>query len=906
MTAVEGQERLDALPPGAALRDYTIEDVLGHGGFGIVYRARHNELGNVVAVKEYLPVELAVRDGVAVRVRGTESREAYEDGLLRFRDEARALIEFQAHPSIVSCREFFRANGTAYLVMEHEEGLPLSELLRRREASGRPFDEADLLQVMIPLLEGLARVHEAGMLHRDIKPSNILVRRSDERPVLIDFGAAKQGFAERSKSLAPHTEGYAAPEQVGAGKLGPWTDVYAAGAVMWRIAAGGNPPKVENRAFAALRGEADPMPSARELGAERFSPGVLNAIDRCLKLNEKERIRGCGELLGLLRGAGAEPAAETVGRQPVRKRREEPAATAAPQADLSKVVARITFLLLTYVSMAAAQAGRSKGLWGILAPAGVILAAGYALAVWTAERASRETEAVFTAPQNAGGSLEDAALARAEAQWEAVRDRRDAAAARAYIEEYGGIEGAGVWVSLAESLVEELDNQAKERAVSTVPQDAGGSLEDAALARAEAQWEAVRDKRDAAAARAYIKEYGGVDGAGVWVRLAESLVEELDSQAKERAAADAARRRKAEEARATWERVKGMQSESVLTAYITRWEREAEAAAFVDEARDLLDDLAKIRKAKKEMAVRAEAWEAWEKVKGTQSESVLTAYIAQWKRKAEAREFVDEARVRLDALARVRIAYEVAEELKRRGSRFLDCSECPQMVVIPAGSFLMGSPESEEGRFDNEGPQHRVTIPAPFAVGAYEVTFEEWDACVAEGGCGGYRPNDNGWGRGWRPVIHVSWNDAQAYVRWLRGKTGKEYRLLSEAEWEYAARAGTTTRYSFGDEITESDANYDVNIGKTQPVGSYRANAYGLYDMHGNVWEWGQDCWNGSYAGAPNNGEAWERGDCSFRVLRGGSWGSDSRDLRSANRGRDRTGSRGGNIGFRVARTLTP
>ena len=487
-----------------------------------------------------------------------------------------------------------------------------------------------------------------------------------------------------------------------------------------------------------------------------------------------------------------------------------------------------------------------------------------------------------------------------------MRDRRDAAAARAYIEEYGGVEGAGVWVRLAESLVEELDSQAKEQSVSTAPQDVGGSLGDAALARAETQWEAVRDRRDAAAARAYIKEYGGVEGAGVWVRLAESLVEELDNQAKERAAADAARRRKAEEARATWKRVKGMQSESVLIAYITRWEREAEAAAFVDEARDILDDLAKIRKAKKEVAVRAEAREAWEKVKGTQSESVLTAYIAQWERKAEAREFVDEARVRLDALARVRIAYEVAEELKRRGSRFLDCSECPQMVVIPAGSFLMGSPESEEGRDEDEGPQHRVTIPAPFAVGAYEVTFEEWDACVAEGGCGGYRPNDNGWGRGWRPVINVSWNDAQAYVRWLRGKTGKEYRLLSAAEWEYAARAGTTTRYSFGDEITSSDANYGKNIGKTQPVGSYRANGFGLYDVHGNVWEWVQDYWNDSYRGAPNNGEAWETGDFSWGVLRGGSWFNNSRLLRSALRNRDQTGNRDFNNGFRVARTLTP
>ena len=235
-------ERRDALPRGTALRGYTIEEVLGHGGFGIVYRARHNELGGLVAIKEYLPVESALRDGAAVHPRSAACRADYEDGLRRFLEEAKALIGFRDHPSIVSCRDFFRANGTAYLVMEHEDGLPLSVLLQRREAAGRPFAEADLLAVMVPLLEGLARVHEAGALHRDIKPANILVRRADERPVLIDFGAAKQGAAERSKSMAPYTEGYAALEQVGEGELGPWTDLYAAGAVMWRMAAGGNPP----------------------------------------------------------------------------------------------------------------------------------------------------------------------------------------------------------------------------------------------------------------------------------------------------------------------------------------------------------------------------------------------------------------------------------------------------------------------------------------------------------------------------------------------------------------------------------------------------------------------------------------------------------------------------------------
>ena len=301
-------ERRDALPPGTVVRGYTIRDVLGQGGFGIVYRARHKELGNIVAIKEYLPTALAVRDGVSVYPRNVEYRPPYEDGLRRFGEEARRLVEFQNHSNIVSCRDFFRTNGTAYLVMEYEDGLPLSELLQAREASGRPFGQADLLAVMVPLLEGLRKMHAAGVLHRDIKPSNILIRREDERPVLIDFGAAKQVVAGHSKSLAPYTEGYAALEQVGAGELGTWTDMYAVGAVMWRMAAGGNPPweppnpvKVESRASAVLRGVTDPLTQARELGAGRFSAGVLEAIDKCLELKETDRVQDSGALLSLLR-----------------------------------------------------------------------------------------------------------------------------------------------------------------------------------------------------------------------------------------------------------------------------------------------------------------------------------------------------------------------------------------------------------------------------------------------------------------------------------------------------------------------------------------------------------------------------------------------------------------------------
>jgi formylglycine-generating enzyme required for sulfatase activity len=250
------------------------------------------------------------------------------------------------------------------------------------------------------------------------------------------------------------------------------------------------------------------------------------------------------------------------------------------------------------------------------------------------------------------------------------------------------------------------------------------------------------------------------------------------------------------------------------------------------------------------------------------------------------------------------------------GQAFKDCATCPEMVVVPAGSFMMGSPPGEKVRTDDEGPQHRVTIAQPFAVGKTEVTFAEWDACVDDGGCGTYRPEDEGWGRGRQPVINVSWNDAQAYVKWLSDKTEKDYRLLTEAEWEYAARAGTTTPFYFGRTISPDQANYNgeytydggpkgVYREKTTPVGSFPANAFGLHDVHGNVLEWVEDCWHENYSGSPIDGAAWKSGgDCDRRVLRGGSWYDLPRFVRSANRLRYFPGVRDLDAGFRVARTF--
>ena len=239
------------------------------------------------------------------------------------------------------------------------------------------------------------------------------------------------------------------------------------------------------------------------------------------------------------------------------------------------------------------------------------------------------------------------------------------------------------------------------------------------------------------------------------------------------------------------------------------------------------------------------------------------------------------------------------------GTEFRDCAACPAMVTVPAGSYTMGSTSAEAGRHADER-QRRVTIAQPFAVGVYEVTFAEWDACAAAGGCR-HRPGDGGWGRGRQPVIDVSWNDAQQYVAWLSSRTGQEYRLLTEAEWEYVARAGTTTPFHTGASISTDQANYDGlrapygpgvtgrYRGRPIAAGSLSRNAFGLYDVHGNVAELVADCYDAESGSA-----------CTRRVLRGGSWGSRPELVRSAWRSWCAPTLRNLHNGFRVARTLTP
>ena len=274
--------------------------------------------------------------------------------------------------------------------------------------------------------------------------------------------------------------------------------------------------------------------------------------------------------------------------------------------------------------------------------------------------------------------------------------------------------------------------------------------------------------------------------------------------------------------------------------------------------------------------------------------------------------------------------------LDAQSAVFRDCEACPEMITVPVGTFAMGSPPHEEARDDNEGPVHGVAISRPFAVGIFEVTRKQYGSFVSatgrDTGSSCWTWEDGGWGArsglGWKnpgfrqtehdPVACVSWDDAQAYVGWLSRTTGKRYRLLSEAEWEYAARAGATGPFHFGSTISTVLANYDGNFAygdgpkgdylrRSVPVGRFPANSFGLHDVHGNVWEWVEDCWHGDYRGAPSDGAAWiTGGDCTNRVVRGGSWLNRPWNLRSSKRGGYSTKLRSHFVGFRVARALAP
>jgi len=302
-------DQLNALPKGYETHGYRIEEILGAGGFGITYKASETSIGRTVAVKEYLPSGVAVRDRHSAKVLplSSDDRPTFEWGLDRFRSEAQTLVPFR-HPNIVKVLRFFEDNGTAYMVMDYEDGESLERILNREGT----LDETRIRGFLDPLLDGLAEIHGAGFLHRDIKPDNIYLR-NDGQPVLLDFGAARQALGVKSHSLtAIVTSGYAPHEQYESdGHQGPWTDIYAMGAVVYAAMSGEVPPESTMRLSAFARGRDDPLKPVREIGAGQYSVALIDAVENALAILEHDRPQTVHEWQGWLAGEYVSVASES-------------------------------------------------------------------------------------------------------------------------------------------------------------------------------------------------------------------------------------------------------------------------------------------------------------------------------------------------------------------------------------------------------------------------------------------------------------------------------------------------------------------------------------------------------------------------------------------------------------------
>ena len=863
-------DHVNALPSGTRFEEYRLDAVLGAGGFGITYRAYDAHLDKFVAIKEYLPVEFATRTEASTVVpHSNADAQDYHWGLTRFLDEARTLARFD-HPHLNKVHRFFESNGTAYMVLEYVQGETLADRLSREPQ----LEEAALQRLLDEILSGLAVMHAAGYVHRDIKPGNLMLREEDGSAVVLDFGAARQAVGQRSKAITSIlTPGYAPVEQYDGkvDRVGPWTDIYALGMVAYRCISGmgdSELPDAVARMLAHTRGEAVLLPAV-EAGKGRYSSKLLEAIDWAMEVNEQDRPQSVDAWRQALAGGGRRKSSpKSVRKATTRQTR----GTTTERAGTSWSGVALTLVIVALLGVGA--------WWGwqtypeLFETGGADVAGETPQEVETGDTGEALASAEQTPPPDKAALKQPASgepaapaeedevtrlLAAAEANlaarrltspawnnaWdnyqrvlELVPAHPDAIQGmEQVIESYMALFGTAVRQEAFDKAADYLAMIRELYPDSPVLEEGEGRLAAARQARSArlAKMKAVREhleafetalrRNDLDEATGYLDRISALDAdapelADGHQRLAEARQAELKQQAE------------------------------------LKRQRQAEAERHAGLFEAVMQE-GKLQKAANHLA----------QIRAKDPDSPVLGAAEQ--RLADARE-VEQERQRQEAAAR-----QVELERQRREIEARVKELVAGMVDIPAGRFRMGA--LKRGGYDNEKPVHTVTVPA-FKLGKFEVTFTQWDACVADGGCGRYTPYDAGWGRGNRPVINVSWDDIQLFIDWLNDKTGGNYRLPTEAEWEYAVRAGSTTEYSWGNSIGSNRANCDGcgsrwDNRQTAPVGSFSANAWGLHDLHGNVWEWVQDCWNKNYKGAPTDGRAWTSGDCGRRVIRGGSWG---------------------------------
>jgi formylglycine-generating enzyme required for sulfatase activity/serine/threonine protein kinase len=857
------------------ISQYSILKKLGGGGFGEVWLGQ-SELRQV-AIKVFNPKE----DNLAsfVGATGTES-EALSILKERFLNEARILADLEANPHIISVYEFSQLDdGSPFYVMpflpvsladrlgkDIYDAATIAELPEADRPKSLPLN--DVLRYFEQLLIGLSAAHERGLIHRDIKPANVMLT-DDDQVRLVDFGIAKAPDSQHSVSqVGMGSQKYMAPEQRESAKhVDTRADVYSAGVLAYRMITG-RLPGIPFR---------EPNVLVLEL-----NQALNDLIVSCVSDDKADRPANAAELLA----------------------RFISAKEATPEKDYSG----------TWVGGAGASTIRDE-----LKPLraqieSVLLAEGE---IPEDEHEALRTMAMIVDLDDAGlDNLIEATSNELQAKLKPIQNLRKAIAVK--VAENNVTERdeqifltMAAQVGWSEDKVRALlqGSTKKELVVEqpepkSQPSESSGTTVQPIKANPEsgtAEPKKSSGSRWSGLVLLALLVVGGGYGYTVYQEQQQEQEQERIRAAEIEKAAQLEAERVQDQDDAAWldaameESIAAYRAYALLPFATEARKREANQAIARleeenEEERQRLGKLEADRKAKAER-YRLNNLEQIQKAEAARQVEI--------KKKAEA----------------ARLAAEAEAERLRPGREFKDCADCPEMVVLPAGSFRMGD-LAGDGQ-PSEKPVHSVTVKS-FALGKTEVTFAEYDVFARSTNTSS--PEDLVGGPGSRPVSYVNWEDATAYVAWLSKKTGKSYRLPSESEWEYAARAGSTTKYSFGNSErdlcryanhADTSTDYDWRnqacsdgVGKqAAPVGSYEANDFGLLDMHGNVWELTQDCWNGSYADAPSDGSAWLRGDCDRRVVRGGSWQHIPDFLRSAARNRT-TATLRLDIGFRVAQDL--
>jgi len=788
----------NALAKGTRLENYILGDVLGAGVFGITYRAEDVDLRTSVAIKEYLPCDLASRgdETAMIVLRSAEIEPEYQYGLDGFLAEAQTLAMFR-HSNIVSVKRFFKANNSAYLVMDYEEGQSLSRYL----ATHPNPDEKTLKKIFVPILLGLSLIHEHGYLHRDINPDNIYLRENGF-PLLIDFGATRYAFGDHSDLITSSvpTGYYSFERRSGEGKQGPYTDLYAIGATLYKCTTGKVPIDVSLRVDAQTQGKPDPLVSASEFSQGQYSLEFLEVIDQLINPDVQSRPQTVDAVLDKLRSGLRE-------------------SDYTPKVDPKKQEQNINQATLVMSEVSTVQTMRN-----------------------TEDFEGSNEDTLLVENESADKNKPEVADCGVESEVESgppvanlfadksINDYK-ASSLDGNIDSVQPVQRAGQPVHMKSGFAE----------AQTVRLVEGGNEFDTGIQLSE-------DNRTRAAE---------VESETVYPLQKRTLVI-IDVIALIIGVA-----------------VFGGGWFWLITPSDFSSDKSSAMNASLQSARILIED--------KDY---------------TKTKSMLDEQLGDNPNEPEIKNLLTEIEKneKVEILENDSFTGIFQNSAARESEGQLISELVPELVSVRGGCFEMGASLGENGR-DADERLHQVCV-SDFSIGKYEVTFAEYDRFANSTGI--VKPLDEGWGRGRRPVIHVNAREAEAFTQWLSVRTGQYYRLPTEAEWEYACRSGDQQQIYCGGNSADTVAWYIGNSAyQTQLVGKKKPNLLGLYDMSGNVWEWTCSFYSVDYDGSETrcgNGSG-------RRVLRGGSWGNESKGVRAANRPRfDAPIYLLNFIGFRVVR----